>query len=981
MNKEELNRQTILLEASVKASQILISNHNFYDAVNEVIEIIGNSIPNKRVFVYEFHKDLSGKNDLASLRFEKLNGEKAKRIFDSSHQNIPVSFLPHNIIDNLLKGKTVSSKEYSSNELGNFLLIPIFVEGSKWGYLGVESFEKEEVWSTSDKNALNSIASSLGQYINRHYQSLELIMAKELAEESEIYANSLFEQSPLCIHIFNTSGIIERVNKSSEHIFSIPNDKIISKFNILTNRKSIEQGWNRFFKEALQTENEVFINLTFDPSVFGYNGERKVLSAIAFPIKFKGKIKKIAIMYQDITKNTRNELLLKIQRNLAYSILSCRNFSEFYSAFSKEIDTIIPDNNLYVAFYNESSDDFYLGGINASNKDLEIQRWPAKKSMTGYVLSEGKTIFVKKDEIERLNSEGVIEILGSMAQVWLGVPFKSESGISGAIVVQSYTNPKAITDSDIEIIELIANEIKIFLDKKSAEESTIKLSKAVTESPAIVVITDSKGRIEYVNPKFVTTTGYTMEDVLGANPKILKSGETPNYVYKNLWETILAGNEWRGELKNKKKNGEYYWEDISISPIIGDDGNITHYIAVKEDISDRKMLINQLIEARDRAQESDRLKTAFLQNISHEIRTPMNGIMGFIELLRDPSISPQEHDSYLDIIEKSSHRMLKIINDLIDISKIEAGIIQLKFSEVFIFPLLNDLVYFFKPEAEKKGLKIELVCDEQCRNLTIISDQEKIYASLANLIKNSIKYSNEGEIKVKAKITDKFVEFSVSDNGIGIPEEKIGKIFDRFTQVESNSISRTEGAGLGLSIVKAYVDILGGTIEVFSQLGKGSKFTFTIPLVCDAGVKKENVLEYSDSVNKNNVLFGNKQLNPVKILIAEDEETNALYIKTVLKTSDYELIFAHDGLEAVEIFRKNKDIKIVLMDLRMPRMDGFEATKKIREIDNNVVIIAQTAFAFTEDKITVLENGFNDYIPKPIRKDELTEIIRKHLSN
>ncbi|HRT34349.1 MAG TPA: ATP-binding protein, partial [Bacteroidales bacterium] len=338
-------------------------------------------------------------------------------------------------------------------------------------------------------------------------------------------------------------------------------------------------------------------------------------------------------------------------------------------------------------------------------------------------------------------------------------------------------------------------------------------------------------------------------------------------------------------------------------------------------------------------------------------------------------------DSYLDIIEKSSHRMLKIINDLIDISKIEAGIIQLKFSEVFIYPLLNDVVYFFKPEAEKKGLKIELDCDEQSKNLTIISDQEKIYASLVNLIKNSIKYSNEGIIKVKAQVTDKFVEFSVSDNGIGIPEEKIGKIFDRFTQVESNSISRAEGAGLGLSIVKAYVDILGGTIKVLSQLGKGSKFIFTIPLVCDAGGKKEKILEYSDSVNNNNLLLNNKLFNPAKILVAEDEETNALYIKTVLKTSDYELIFAHDGMEAVEIFRKNPDIKIVLMDLRMPHMDGFEATKKIREIDENVVIIAQTAFAFTEDKITVLENGFNDYIPKPIRKDELTEIIRKHLSN
>jgi len=975
----DLNRRnSLLLEASVKASQILISNHNFYDAVNEVIEIVGESISNNRVFIYEFHTDIISGDEVISLRFEKEQGKDSRRVFESQHQNIPVSYFPEELLNNLRKGDIVSSQNRPFPEWGEFLLIPIFVEGSEWGFLGVESkrFDEDDFWSESDRNAMSSIASSLGQYINRHFQSLELIMAKELAEESEIYANSLFDQSPLSIHIASTSGVVEKANRSSESIFNIPQNKLVSKFNILTNPTSIELGWSKFFNEALATENEVFSTVIFDPNVFGVRGKRKVLNAVAFPIKFKGRVKKIAIMYQDITNNTRNELLLKIQRNLAYSILSCKNFPEFYAIVSNEVDSIIPDNNLYVAFYNEQTDTFSIGGINRNDVDIHIESWPAKNSMTGYVLSQGKTVFAKKENILDLFSQGEIEQVGAMAEVWLGVPFRSESGVSGAIVIQNYTNPDAINSSDIEIIELIANEIKIFLDKKSAEESTIKLTKAVTESPASVVITDAQGKIEYVNPKFITTTGYSFEDVNGSNPRILKSGDTPQVVYKNMWDTILSGKEWRGELKNRKKNGEYYWEDISISPIIGDDGLISHYIAIKEDISDRKILINQLIEARDKAQESDKLKTAFLQNISHEIRTPMNGILGFIELLRDPELSSQDQNSYIDIIEKSSHRMLKIINDLIDISKIEAGIIQIKLSEVCISSMIQDVVTFFTPEAEKKGIRIDLKCGEKMKDLTIISDYEKIYASLINLIKNAIKYSIKGEIVIKADLSGDFIELSVTDTGIGIPESKLDKIFERFAQVESNSISRAEGAGLGLSIVKAYIDILGGSIWVESKLGIGSKFSFTIPLsyqseTADEYIEKSSMIKSTEEMEENRVL---------KIIVAEDEETNALYIKTILKSSGYELIFAHNGVETVDLFRQNPDTDIILMDLRMPEMDGFEAARLIREQDKGVVIIAQTAFAFTEDKESVLQQGFSDYISKPIRKDELKNIILKHSS-
>jgi len=443
-----------------------------------------------------------------------------------------------------------------------------------------------------------------------------------------------------------------------------------------------------------------------------------------------------------------------------------------------------------------------------------------------------------------------------------------------------------------------------------------------------------------------------------------------------MWSTITSGKEWRGELKNRKKNGEFHWEDISISPILGENGNISHYVAVKEDITDRKKLITQLIVARDKAEESDRLKTSFLQNISHEIRTPMNGIIGFIELLKDPDITGEEQSIYFNIIEKSSQRMLNTINDIIDISKIEAGVVSVKNSIVSVQQIVSDIVCFFRPEVEKKGLKIILNLDQSAESLTIISDLEKLYAILTNLIKNAVKYSIKGNITVGAVKKEKYVEFFVEDNGIGIPKEKINKIFERFIQAESESMRSHEGAGLGLSIVKAYINLLGGVIHVDSEPGVGSKFTFVIPL------DRLEVLTENECMNyktEDQYLSSDKSTEPVKILIAEDEETNAFYLNTILKQTNYNLLFAKNGREAVDMFEANRDIRIILMDIRMPEMDGFQATKHIKQVDPGVIVIAQTAYAFAGDREKALEAGCNDYLPKPIKKDDLLKMIQKHL--
>ena len=251
---------------------------------------------------------------------------------------------------------------------------------------------------------------------------------------------------------------------------------------------------------------------------------------------------------------------------------------------------------------------------------------------------------------------------------------------------------------------------------------------------------------------------------------------------------------------------------------------------VKEDITDRKKLITDLTEAKSRAEESDRLKTAFLQNISHEIRTPMNAILGFIELLQEPDTTGDEQKEYIEIIEKSGNRMLTTINDIINVSKIEAGIVSIQLSDIDLVQTINEIVGLFRPEVEKKGMRIIAETPQFIENFIVKSDFDKVFAIFTNLVKNSIKYSIEGTITVGFIKRATVVECFVKDTGIGIPEDKQDAIFERFTQADSNSKRSLEGAGLGLSIVQGYVNLLGGKIYLKSEPGVGSKFIFELQL-------------------------------------------------------------------------------------------------------------------------------------------------------
>ncbi|RLD61379.1 MAG: hypothetical protein DRJ01_08020 [Bacteroidetes bacterium] len=357
--------------------------------------------------------------------------------------------------------------------------------------------------------------------------------------------------------------------------------------------------------------------------------------------------------------------------------------------------------------------------------------------------------------------------------------------------------------------------------------------------------------------------------------------------------------------------------------------------------------------------------------MSHEIRTPMNGILGFAELLKDPDISPANHVEFIKIIEKSGRQLLSIINDIIDISKIETGQIVIRRNKVCINDLINGLLIFFKPIVQDS---VEFNCFTDLPNdqSNVYTDKTKLTQILTNLINNAIKFTKKGHINVGYTLKSNYIEFYVEDTGIGIKPEAQKLIFERFRQAETDNSTLYSGTGLGLAISKAYVELLEGVIWVESESNKGSKFYFTIPY---------NPIELANS-HKHNLITNREDertINNKTILIAEDDETNYLYANVILSKININILHANDGEEAINMVKSNPEIDLVLMDIKMPVMNGFEATKRIKQYKKELPVIAVTAYALHEDKEKAINSGCDDYIAKPFKGEDLIKLIKKYV--
>jgi PAS domain S-box-containing protein len=503
-------------------------------------------------------------------------------------------------------------------------------------------------------------------------------------------------------------------------------------------------------------------------------------------------------------------------------------------------------------------------------------------------------------------------------------------------------------------------------------ELALKLSRAVEQSPATVVITDATGSIEYVNPKFTEITGYTDQEAYGQNPRVLKSGEHPPEFYKELWDTISSGHEWRGEFCNRRKDGQLYWEAASISPVRNDAGKITHYVAVKEDVTARKQAEQELREARAAADAANRAKSAFLANMSHEIRTPMNGIIGMTDLALDTELTPEQRD-YLNTVKTSADALLTLINDILDFSKIEAGKLELDPIDFALRDSLADMLNALANRAHSKGLELAYEVLPEVRD-ALIGDVYRLRQVIVNLVGNAIKFTSSGEILVRVEQDERTDErvtlhVSVSDTGIGIPASKLESIFTPFEQADTSTTRKYGGTGLGLAISVQLVELMGGRIWAESEEGKGTTFHFTAQF--DIGTPAP-----AEDVERRREL-----LDGLPVLVVDDNATNRRILEAMLRNWQMQPRSTEGGADALaEMDRADaagQPFKLVLSDVNMPEMDGFMLYERTRESPRHkgTPFILLTSAARPGDVARCREIGVSAHLIKPVKQSILMNAI------
>ena len=515
-----------------------------------------------------------------------------------------------------------------------------------------------------------------------------------------------------------------------------------------------------------------------------------------------------------------------------------------------------------------------------------------------------------------------------------------------------------------EFLHTIIHDIS---EKKKVEQRLNLLSLSIEQSPVMVLITNPEAKIEYVNQSFCTTTGYATQEVIGKNPRILSSGKQTEAFYRNLWSTIISGEHWSGEFQYRKKNGEFYWVDASISPLVNQEGKITHFVMIKEDITNKRKMMEELIYAKEKAEASDRLKTAFMNNISHEIRTPLNAIQGFAPMIIDPSNTQEEREEFVNILNLSSNRLIQTVTDYMDTSLIVSGNLEVAKKDFSPIHFIEKIRQSYQSRCDEKHLILSVSLPQTENRVMIKSDENLIQKIVFHLVDNAIKFTKEGSIAIGLSILESSFEFSIKDTGIGIKEEALTSVFNFFMQEDNTNTRAYEGSGLGLSIVKGIVKLMGGTIRAESTKGVGSLFVINLP--CEITTPDRKGTDQKPPVRN--------QLSPPVILIAEDEDSNYLLMELFLKSS-FSVLRAETGLEAVEICRKTPGVQLVLMDIKMPKMNGFTATEEIKKFCPDLPVIALTAYAEIGMHEKCLEAGCDGYLTKPVNKELLFSTIAKY---
>ena len=633
---------------------------------------------------------------------------------------------------------------------------------------------------------------------------------------------------------------------------------------------------------------------------------------------------------------------------------------------------LIKSEQRYLDMFNNAPVGYHE--LDSEGKIVQVNQ--TELDLLGYSREEmvGSFIWDFVDD-KNLAQQRVIEKLKSYALPAAGVERKYRKKDNTYMIL--LIEDKLIKD-ETGMITGLRSTLQDITARKHDENELIKLSMAVEQSPASIVITDTCGTIEYVNKALTHITGYTPEEVIGKNPRILQSGHTTLKEYKQLWKTILGGGTWTGEFLNVKKNKELYWEEAAISAIKDKDGVITHFLAIKRDITEYKRITEELYIAKETAEEMSRLKSNFLANMSHELRTPMIGILGYSEILRDDT-KDEELKEVGNIIHASGQRLMETLNLILDLSRIEAQKLEIKLSSINIVHIIESVATLFKIAAAKKHITLTL--DSPFDSLNLLLDGKLFREIINNLVNNAIKFTKYGgvTIQVRKEKTNKteWAVIKVVDTGIGIAKGNIDLIFDEFRQASEGKSRSFEGTGLGLTITKKFVEKLKGTISVESTLDVGSVFTIKFKMPAE-NIEQPTMNEVIPArlVER---LVDEGAILP-EVLYVEDDPIAVRVVKRLL-----EQVCTIESTERPEIALEmvhKKQYKAVLMDINLGRgMDGMATAKMIKELPGyeHVPIVAVTAFAMVGDKEEFLSGGCTHYISKPFSKKELQSLMMEVL--
>ncbi len=575
---------------------------------------------------------------------------------------------------------------------------------------------------------------------------------------------------------------------------------------------------------------------------------------------------------------------------------------------------------------------------------------------------------------------------------------------------------KAARQQAEELLEEKSREI--FEINEGLQENARLLGATVVNANDGVIITtadlDNGGpEIIYVNEAFTRISGYEPDEAIGKTPRILQGPDTDRKTLDKLRNSLGKGKPFKGELKNYTKDGESYWLDISIVPIRDKGGTITHFTAIERDITKQKKFEKELrqeketaekevaerqriegqvqeytdklelmrfeaLEAQKKAEEASEAKTEFLANMSHELRTPMNGIIGMAEMLMDSRLDTDQQEN-VETLHGSSENLLSILNDILDISKIEAGELEIETVPFHLGTAVRQVVQLFLPLATDKGITLDMERDDDVPS-AVVGDLGRIQQVLRNLISNALKFTEEGNITVVLRATTNSetpsLYLAVEDTGVGIPKDKLDKIFEKFTQADTSVTRKFGGTGLGLAITQQLVELMGGEIGVDSLEGQGSTFWFTIPLtMADEASVPVNL--YDEKQGTTDIELSKN----LRILAVDDHPINQTFAKKLLKKLGFSHVdLAENGQQALDMIAANS-YDIVLMDCQMPELDGYQATTLLREREQktgeHLPVVALTANAMIGDKEKCLKAGMDDYLSKPIKPDKLIAAMKK----